>query len=120
MRIRYNKVLKIFAILLFLLEFLSPVMLVGAKAPDGDTLHPHLVSGDHARNFVYSIFREDSAESEENKEDQKGSIVLFDFSVASCLISSAESSSSLHQLFLTTHRDASAPPLFKLNCTFII
>lgn len=120
MRIRYNKVLKIFATLLFLLEFLSPIMLASASTLERDTLHPQLIRADHAHNFVYSIFREDSPESEENKEDHKGSVVLLDFSISSLRVTTIKSSDCLHQYFLTSHRYTIQPPLFKLNCIFII
>lgn len=120
MLMRYNKALKLFAILLFLVEFLSPAMMANAKAPTGDSIHSQIVSGDHAKNFLYSVFREDSVESEKNKEDAKGSIVLFDFLSASILVCHAKNSDSLHQHFLTTHRYTAEPPLFKLNCTFIV
>ena len=121
MRIRTNKVLKFFALLLFSLEFLAPAMLVDITDPQGTQDKIQLVDGAHHQNMLYSIFTEEISENEEGREGQKDIILFTDFDFSSSvlqLLGSAPSSSK--NLSITSERFDTQPALFKLNCTFLI
>jgi len=121
MRIRTNKVLKFFALLLFSLEFLAPAMLVDISDPQGSQDKVQLVDGGHHQNMLYSIFTEEISENEEGREGQKDIILFTDFDFASSVLQLLGSAPfSGKNLSITSERFDTQPALFKLNCTFLI
>jgi len=121
MRLRTNKVLKFFALLLFSLEFLAPAILVDIAAAESNQDQVQLVDGVHHQNILFSIFSEEITENEEGREGHKDSVVFSGFGFASRLLqlqaiepTSSKYSSSISEQFDTQ------PALFKLNCTFLI
>ncbi len=121
MALRYSRILKLFAILLFLLEFLAPAAMAANQAEPCDKSATHLVDGDHGQNFIYSLFREELTENEESKEDQKNPIVLFDLNIVSSFFQVNDLLPSRYQSFLISAiKFDTEPPLFKLHCIYLI
>jgi hypothetical protein len=121
MRLRTNQVLKIFALLLFSLEFLSPAFLVDFSNPDSRHDKVQLVDGNHCQNILYSIFAEEITENEEGREDHRETIHFSEINFASALLQLLGSKpvqrnySSILSKQFETH-----PAIFKLNCNFLI
>ena len=121
MRLRTNKVLKFFALLLFSMEFLAPAMLVDIANPQVSQDKVQLTDGGHQQHMLYSIFTEEISENEEGREGQKDITLLNDFDFASTLSQLLGSAPSLSKyLSITSERFDTQPALFKLNCTFLI
>lgn len=121
MPLRTNQVLKIFALLLFSLEFLAPAILVDVTSQEGGHDNVQLIDGNHRQNILYSIFAEEITENEEGREDHKEAIHFTGVNFASAFLQllgnkpvQSNHSSILSKQF-ETH-----PAIFKLNCNFLI
>jgi hypothetical protein len=121
MRLRTNQVLKIFALLLFSLEFVAPAILVDFSSPDARHGKVQLVDGNHYQNILYSIFAEEITENEEGREDHKEPIHFSGINFASAFLQRLGTKpvqrnySSILSKQFETH-----PAIFKLNCNFLI
>ncbi len=121
MRLRTNQVLKIFALLLFSLEFVSPAFLVDFSEQSGRPDKVQLLDGTHHQNILYSIFSEEITESEEGREGQKDSVAFTLFGFGSTLLQLVGGKSACNKYTpLALQQFDTHPALFKLNCSFLI
>lgn len=118
MHLRHNRTLKLFVLILFLLEFLSPVMLASAQKNNSDPFQTHF-STLESSNVLLALLQEDLTETEENKEDQKEQFALIDFLKPS-FWSVECNDHSLRQRFLISTRFTEAPERFLMFCTYRI
>ena len=121
MRLRTNQVLKIFALLLFSLEFLAPAFLVDIADATGSQDIVQITDGAHHQNILYSIFAEEITESEEGREDHK-EIIHFtgiNFTFASLQLLGTKPCSNKYSSIISEQFETQ-PAIFKLNCNFLI
>lgn len=119
MPLRTNKVLKLFALVLFTLQFLAPAILVDIADNEGRQDKFQLVAHTHQQNILYSIFVEELTENEEGRESQKD-LTLFSetyYYFTFCGLLCAASCKYVSQI---SEQFDTQPALFKLNCTFLI
>lgn len=119
MQLRNSKVLKFFALILFLLEFLSPAMLANVKKNDGDPYKTHF-STQESSNILLALLHENLTETEENKEDQKDQVALSDILVSVLFTIEPQKQSSLRQRFLVTINLTKALQRYSLFCNYRI
>jgi hypothetical protein len=121
MQLRTNQVLKIFALLLFSMEFLAPTFLVDTFVPAGSPDLVHITDGTHQQNILYSILTEEVKGSEEGREGHKEVLQLTDinFACGSLQLRSTKPSSNKYSSIISERFDTQ-PALFKLNCNFLI
>lgn len=121
MRLRTNQVLKIFALLLFSLEFLAPAFLVDIADTTGSQDKVQLTDGARHHNIFYSILTEEVTENEEGREDHKEVILFIDvnFTFASLQLLGSKPTSNKFSSIISEQFDTQ-PALFKLNCNFLI
>jgi hypothetical protein len=121
MRLRTNKVLKFFALLLFTLEFMAPAILVDIAHTESNQNTVQLVDGGHHQNILFSIFSEEITENEEGREGQKDTILFADFGfIPNCLHLLLIEPVACKYSSLISEQFDTQPALFKLNCTFLI
>ena len=121
MRLRTNKVLKFFALLLFSLEFLAPAILVDMADSGGNQDSVQLVDASRHQNFLFSVLTEEISENEEGREGQKEIITITDFHFTSRFLQLLGAvPATCKYSSLISERFETQPALFKLNCTFLI
>jgi hypothetical protein len=121
MRLRTNQVLKIFALLLFSLEFLAPAFLVDITVPTVSQDKVQITDGGYHQNILYSILTEEVTENEEGREDHR-EVILFtdiDFVCASLQLLGTKPASNKYSSIISEQFDTQ-PAIFKLNCNFLI
>lgn len=118
MQLRSNIALKLFALILFTLEFLAPAMVTGLA----DTLQDKtlFVNASKFRNPLFSLFIEELYDNEEGKEFDRDhssqnnlSARISQYLFQSELITPAAFTHSLLQF-------NTRPPLFRLHCLLLI
>ena len=121
MRLRTNQVLKIFALLLFSLEFLAPALLVDIADPSGSRDKVQIIDGARHQNILYSILAEEVTENEEGRENHKEVILFTDvnFTFASLQLLGTKPASNKYSSIIS-EQFKTQPALFKLNCNFLI
>lgn len=117
---RTTQVLKLFALLVFSLELLTPLLL-------SEDLSPHknqgaqLVNTTTSQNQLFYLFAEELDSNEESGEGHKEFTVLFDFDLVSVLYLQIENTfSSLVYVQHTYECLKAKPRLFLLNRIFLI
>jgi hypothetical protein len=121
MRLRTNQVLKIFALLLFSLEFLAPAFLVDIADTKGSQDIAQITDGAHHQNVLYSIFAEEITENEEGRENHKEVILFTDvnFTFASLQLLGTKPAGNKYSSIISEQFETH-PAIFKLNCNFLI
>lgn len=123
MKLRKNKALKFFAILLFSFEMIAPALISGSGEADAsrDSRETMLTNGGHLTNFISSLlFEENSGEEEEREsKDHKAQFCYIDFTLVQPfnLASTETRQTSWVEPHETT---ATQPPLFTLFHTYLI
>ena len=121
MRLRTNQVLKIFALLLFSLEFLAPAFLVDIADTTGSQDIVQITDGARHQNILYSIFAEEITENEEGREDHK-EVVHFagiNFACASLQLLGTKPGRNKYSSIISEQFETH-PAIYKLNCNFLI
>ena len=117
---RTTQVLKLFALLVFSLELLTPLLL----SEESTTLKnqgTEFVNANDIQNQLLCLFAEEVDASEESGEGHKEFTVIFDFDLVSVLYLQIETTySSLVYVQHTYECLAAKPRLFLLNSTFLI
>ncbi len=117
MQVRFNKALKLTALLLLTLEFMAPADLMAKNA--GDEEKVQVVSAEPFQNPLFSAFIEELCENEEGKEEINDFLTGGDFVLP------------INNLFRIIPVDPTAfitsllqfgthPPLFRLLCKLVI
>lgn len=113
--------MKIFALLLFSLEFLAPAFLVDIAYTTGSQDIVQITDGARHQNILYSILSEEVTENEEGRENHK-EVVLFtdlNFTFASLQLLGTKPTSNKYLSIISVQFDTQ-PAIFKLNCNFLI
>ena len=115
-----TQVLKLFALLVFSLELLTPLLL-----PEGSSIPKNqgteIVNANAIQNQLLCFLSEEVDESEESGEGHKDLTLLYDFDLVSVLHLQIETSySSLVYVQHTFKRLEASPRLFLLNNSILI
>jgi hypothetical protein len=117
---RTTQVLKLFALLVFSFELLTPLL----QSQESSTLKnqgTEFVNANAIQNQLLCLFAEEVDASEESGEGHKEFTVLFDFDLASVLYLQIETTYSSLVYVQHTYECLSAKPrLFLLNRIFLI
>jgi len=115
-----TRVLKLFALLVFSLELLTPLFLSeGSIAPRNQGTE--FVNANAIQNQLLCLFAEEMDASEESGEGHKEFTFVFDFNLVSVLYLQIETTYSSLVYVQHTYKSLEAKPrLFLLNSTFLI
>lgn len=121
MKLRTNKVLKIFAILLFSLESLAPSVFFDSCGLDEFVRFPSIEkTHTFQKNLVLSLFTE-ACDTEERVEAGGKQIVLTaNQLLEECALRFSARAYSCSFQHSRQERCAFTPPLFELHCTYLI
>ncbi|HEV8513917.1 MAG TPA: hypothetical protein VGQ59_11600 [Cyclobacteriaceae bacterium] len=116
---RTTRVLKFFALLIFSLELLTPLLL-----PEGSAIPKNqgtgFVNANAIQNQLLCFLSEEVDENEEGGEGHKEFSVLYDFEVSLLYLQIETTYSSLVYVQHTCKNPEAAPRLFLLNSSFLI
>jgi hypothetical protein len=117
MKIRFNNILKLFATLLFLLEFLSPALAISVKHNDltNDQMHEKQMP-----NFWLTIYNEELTEGEENRENEKSQVILLDCVTVLLSLNNTHNTHAGSYATRVSLQYPHQPPLFLLHCIYLI
>jgi len=116
---RTTQVLKLFALLVFSLELLTPLLSEGSTSPKNQGTE--FVNANAIQNQLLCLFAEELDASEESGEGHKEFTVLYDFDLVSVLYLQIETTYSSLVYVQHTYKCLEAKPrLFMLNSTFLI
>ncbi len=115
MSLRKNRILKILALLLFTMEFLSPVLF----SPPSSEEEKDIFQQTHNQNNILSFLAEEAGSEEEREgKEHKGCLSLSEFTFTESfvyLFSEAEFHTPVYQYNASLNRPI---PLFKLHRVF--
>lgn len=121
MRLRTNKVLKLFALLLFSWQFMASAIIIDLGNSGSNQDKVQLIDDTNHQNILYTLFTEEVTETEEGREGQKEIIIFNDFDFAYAFLQLLATEPAACKLSsLISERFDTQPSLFKLNCTFLI
>ena len=115
-----TQVLKLFALLVFSLELLTPLLL-SEESVANKNQGTEIVNANAIQNQLLCLFAEEVDASEESGEGHKEFTFVFDFNLVSVLYLQIETTYSSLVYVQRTYRCLEAKPrLFLLNSTFLI
>ncbi len=121
MRLRTNKALKFFALLLFSLEFLAPAMLIQVEAPMASPDQVLLLDGTRHQTMLNSIVSEEMSETEEERESHINASLITDFNFEFDVLEwLGLAPAAFKNSTLLSNRFETQPALFTLHCNFRI
>jgi len=119
---RTSKALKYLALLIFCLEFLTPVFFFGT--PDTSTedqFHKHIQDHKQSAVSLASLFAEESLnEGEREGSRSKDQPAVFDFQFSFSFLSQYESFKSAVPFITQNQLYRANPPLYQLHCLLLI
>ena len=119
MQLRNNTALKLFALLLVLLEFLAPSILSTPEKLDDCKAGSSYLQIQKHNNYLFSYFEESRSNEEERGDQNYCAIPIIDYTLA-WQIATLSPEINLSYIVSVQEQFEVRPPLYELHCNFLI